>query len=67
MVGNDPARLKCIHDDRVYIIYLANPDGPKHGEANVSKTTPRVTVKLPDGRFTAKWFNPREGRWTDSG
>ncbi len=67
MVGNDPTKFKCIHDDHAYIIYLANPDGAKHGEANVRKTTPSVAVQLPDGRFTAKWFNPREGQWTDRG
>ncbi|MHC4352692.1 MAG: apiosidase-like domain-containing protein [Planctomycetota bacterium] len=65
MVGNDPAKFKCIHDDRVYIIYLANPDGAKPGEANVSSATPNVVVRLPEGRFAIEWFNPRSGKWKD--
>ncbi len=65
MVGNDPGKFKCIHDDEAYIIYLANPDGPKPGEADVSPATATVTVRLPEGTFAAKWFNPRNGRWTD--
>ncbi|MHC4072617.1 MAG: DUF6298 domain-containing protein, partial [Planctomycetota bacterium] len=65
MVGNDPEKYKCIHDDEAYIIYLANPDGPKPGEADVSRTIVSVVVQLPEGTFAAKWFNPRNGRWTD--
>ena len=67
MVGGDPGKYKCIHDNLAYIIYLANPDGAKHGEANVRKTTPNVVVRLPEGKFAAKWFNPRSGQWTDGG
>ncbi len=65
MVGGEPGKYKCLHNDHAYIIYLANPDGAKPGEANVLKTTPSVVVRLPDGEFAAKWFNPRSGRWTD--
>ena len=64
MVGDEPGKFKCIHNDRAYIIYLANPDGPKPGEADVSRTIPSVVVQLPKGKFSAKWFNPREGWWT---
>ncbi len=65
IVGAEPGRFKCIHDDNNYIIYLANPDGPKPGEANVSKTTPSVEINLPEGKFAAKWFNPRKSQWAD--
>ncbi len=65
MVGDEPMRFKCIGDGNVYIIYLANPDGAKPGEANVSKATPNVVVRLPKGTFAVKWFNPRSGQWTD--
>jgi hypothetical protein len=63
MVGDDPGKFKCIHNDHAYIIYLANPDGAKPGEANVSKTTPSVVVRLPEGTFAARWFNPKSGQW----
>jgi|GEM_PF-158222 len=65
IVGNQPERSKCIHDNKAYIIYLANPDNSKPGEANVSRTTPKVTIRLPNNRFGARWFNPRDGQWTD--
>jgi len=65
MVGDEPGKFKCIHDDCAYIIYLANPDGPKPGEANVSEKTPKVTVRLPEGgQFVARWYNPRRGIWS---
>jgi len=65
MVGDEPGKFKCIGDDHVYIIYLANPDGAKPGEANVSKATPNVVVRLPEVAFAVKWFNPRSGQWAD--
>jgi Protein of unknown function (DUF4038)/Domain of unknown function (DUF5060)/Family of unknown function (DUF6298) len=67
IVGDEPGQFKCIHDDKTYIIYLANPDNPKPGEANVSAATAVVTIRLPAGTFAAKWFNPRTARWTDAG
>ena len=67
LVGNRPERFKCIHDDKTYIIYLANPDSNKPGDANVSRAVPNVVVQLPEGTFAAKWFNPRTGQWTDGG
>jgi len=65
MCGDEPERFKCTHNDHIYIIYLANPDGAEPGEANVNKATPSVVVRLPEGTFTANWFNPRSGQWTD--
>jgi hypothetical protein len=65
IVGNEPGRFKCIHDDKAYIVYLANPDRSKPGEANVSRGIANVVIRLPDETFTVRWFNPRSGRWTD--
>ena len=65
IVGNDPARFKCIHDDKTYIVYLANPDNSKPGQANVSQEIANVLIQLPEDSFTIKWFNPRNGRWTN--
>ena len=65
IVGNQSERFKCIHDDKAYILYLANPDSSKPGEANVSPRIANVVIRLPDEAFTVRWFNPRDGRWTD--
>ncbi|MBN2314023.1 MAG: DUF4038 domain-containing protein [Sedimentisphaerales bacterium] len=64
-VGDQPGRFKCIHNDTTYIIYLANPDNDKPGDADARQSVPEVTVQLPEGTFSAKWFNPRTGTWTD--
>lgn len=67
IVGNEPGQFKCIHDNKAYIVYLANPDSSKPGEANVSRATANVVVRLPEGTFGVRWFNPRTGEWTDGG
>ena len=65
IVGNEPGRFKCIRDDKAYIVYLANPDSSKPGEANVSPGITNVVIRLPEKTFTVRWFNPGSGRWTD--
>ncbi len=65
IVGNEPGRFKCIRDDKTYIVYLANPDSSKPGEANVSSGIANVVIRLPEKTFTVRWFNPRSARWTD--
>lgn len=65
VVGNEPGHFKCIHDDKVYIVYLANPDSSKPGEANVSQEVSKVMVQLPGKTFTVRWFNPRNGTWKE--
>jgi hypothetical protein len=65
IVDDDPAHFKCIHNDKAYIVYLANPDSPKAGEANVSNKIEEVVIQLPKNTLTVKWFNPRNGRWID--
>ena len=46
MVGDEPGKFKCIGDNHAYIIYLANPDGAKPGEAHVRKATPNVRTQV---------------------
>lgn len=67
LLGSEPGKSKCMSDNTTFILYLANPDNSKPGEANVSRTTANVTVRLPEGAFTVRWFNPRSGQWTDGG
>ena len=67
LLGSEPGKSKCMSDNTTFILYLANPDNSKPGEANVSRTTANVTVRLPEGAFAVRWFNPRSGQWTDEG
>lgn len=63
LVGGDPLRAKCIHDDRSYIVYAANPDGntPRTDNPHIEK--PTVNIQFPAGSYRVKWFNPRRGTW----
>ncbi len=58
---------KCMSNNTTFILYLANPDSSKPGEANVSFTIPSVNVRLPEDEFAIRWFNPRTGQWTNGG
>ena len=60
--GNDPSLYKCIRDEKVCMIYLANPGHSDPGSANVSDKTPEVELSIPSSG--AKWFNPSSGKWT---
>lgn len=77
LVGSKPQRYKCIHNDSVFIVYLANPDktgrperpGDKSTEirsTNESTEIPEVSIDLPENKFTCKWFDPGTGEWADS-
>lgn len=63
LVGGNPAVAKCIHNDRSYIIYAANPDGNTPRTDNPRVDAPVVRVSLPKGSYAVKWFNPRKGTW----
>ena len=63
IVGGNPHRWKCIHDDRTFIAYLASPTGIEPETDDEDDTVPSVTVQLPDGDFTVDWFDPAEGIW----
>ena len=67
ILSSEPGKFKCMSDNTTFILYLANPDNSKPGEANVSRTTASATVRLPEGEFAIRWFNPRSGQWTDGG
>jgi hypothetical protein len=67
ILDSELGKSKCISDNKTFILYLANPDNSKPAEANVSRTTASVTVRLPEGEFSIRWFNPRSGHWTDGG
>lgn len=85
LVGDDhargrqvPQRFKCIHNDSIYIVYLANPDqiadiSPHQKKYELIRTAraddavPMVSILLPDGEFSYKWYNPRTGEWEISG
>jgi len=62
-VGGDPLQFKCIRDENVCIIYLANPDHPSPEKAKASDSIPNVELLIPDA--TAKWFNPSTGKWSE--
>ncbi len=60
--GDDPSRFKCLRDDQVCLIYLANPDQADPQKACASGKTPELEVSIPVSR--AKWFCPSSGEWT---
>lgn len=63
-VGNDAQKYKCIHNDVVYIVYLANPNNSTPQKADVSSKVPSVNVRLKSMAYSVRWFNPRSGKWT---
>ncbi|MHC4398527.1 MAG: apiosidase-like domain-containing protein [Planctomycetota bacterium] len=60
-VGEQPHRFKCTHDDRTYLVYLANPSGDKPETDTESAGVPSVTIQLPARAFTVFWFDPATG------
>lgn len=63
LVGNDPLHDKCAHTDQSYLIYLANPSGDTPETDNVGETIPSVTLTLPNGQYTARWYQPTTSLW----
>lgn len=63
--GDDPSMWKCMRGDGVYIVYLANADGKDVRSSNPANQVPEVTMTLPDGLYSARWFDPERGRWTE--
>jgi hypothetical protein len=63
LVGGDPLKAKCIHDDDTYIVYAPNPDGgtPRTDSPRIEQ--PRISIKLPEGSYAVRWYNPRAGTW----
>lgn len=65
LVGSDPLRWKCIAGNGTLMVYLANPDDDAPGSANPSMEVPEVAVRLPDGVYLVRWFDPQTGEWTE--
>lgn len=63
MVGNDPSRWKCSHNEDTYIIYLANPSGIEPGTDFPVLKPPSVSLNLKKGSYTVSWFDPDTGSW----
>ena len=63
LVGSDPLRWKCIHNENIHIIYLANPSGDTPETDDASDAVPDVTVSLPEEQVSVAWFNPSSGAW----
>lgn len=62
-VGGDPLQYKCIRDEKVCVIYLANPDHSSPEKAKASDKIATVELSIPDA--TAIWFNPMTGEWSE--
>jgi hypothetical protein len=65
MAGGNPRKWKCIRDERTIIAYLANPDGDRPGQDNPAVETASVELRLPEGSYSVRWFDPRTGNWVD--
>jgi len=63
LVGGNPYRWKCVHDDQTLIAYLANPTGTEPETDDEAETVPGVTVQLPEEDFAVEWFDPSTGDW----
>jgi len=61
--GRDPLHFKCIRDEHVCVIYLANPNQSSPQKAKVSNTIPIVELSTPGA--IVKWFNPSTGEWSE--
>jgi len=65
LVGDEPANYKCLHNEDVFLIYLSNPDGSKPEMDAEAKTRPAVSIELPDGFFSVRWYDPATGHWIE--
>ena len=61
--GGNPAHFKCIRNEKVCVIYLANPDHPSPGSAMAANTIANIEVSIPAA--TARWFSPSSGKWSE--
>lgn len=63
LVGGNPHQVKCIGNGDAYIVYAANPDGATPETDAPRDEKPQVSIHLPDGSYSVRWFNPRTGAW----
>jgi uncharacterized protein DUF4038/uncharacterized protein DUF5060 len=66
IVGGNPLKWKCIHDQNIFIIYLANPDGDKPETDNPNFNQATVKITLPQGTYDVQWFDPKTGMWHEN-
>lgn len=63
IVADEPDRVVCCRDDRVYLAYFANPTGDDP-ETDAVRTEPQsATLDLPAGEFAVQWHDPATGEW----
>jgi hypothetical protein len=67
IVGSDPRRWKCAHDDSSSVVYLANPTGDTPEIDDESDSVPGVVIELPRAAFGVRWFDPARGTWHHAG
>jgi hypothetical protein len=67
LVGGDPRRYKCIHEDSSVVVYLANPSGDSPEHDDEADLVPGVAIRLPDASFAVRWFDPATGVWHHTG
>jgi hypothetical protein len=65
LVGGNPLKWKCAHGNDTWLVFLANPDGDDPCTDNGSILQAQVTLTLPMGAYTVRWFDPAEGAWYD--
>jgi hypothetical protein len=63
LVGGDPLRYKSIHNERDYLVYLANPSGDTPQSDYPQSEVPSTTINLPKGEYSVQWFDPDTGTW----
>jgi hypothetical protein len=63
LVGGNPHQVKCIGNGDTYIVYAANPHGKKPQTDRPRAERPRVSIRLPQGDYSVRWYNPRTGTW----
>jgi hypothetical protein len=52
-----------MHDADTFIVYLANPGGNTPETDDEAEAIPDLAIRLPEGVFTAEWFDPSTGVW----
>lgn len=66
LVGDDPHRWKCAHNDKAFIIYLANPSGTEPGKDYPDLNPPAVSLSLAKGIYSIRWYDPDTASWVYS-
>lgn len=64
IVGGSASINSCSNGANAIIIYIANPQSQNPGTSDMSGTTPTVLLQLPALDFNLRWYNPRDGSFT---